>query len=227
MHTTSRLQTLVPVRQAYVTMCSQSAPEYDYLFKLLLIGDSGVGKSNVLLRFADDVYKEDFTATIGVDFKICSRTIDGKLVKMQLWDTAGQERFRVITSSYYRGSHGIMVVYDISDRESFEHVRMWMQEIEKYAGQDEICRLLIGNKCDLPNSKRVITREEGQELAEELGVPFLETSARHAHNIAQAFDVVCREIIAKVAPRKVPARPTLVDLGADIRGVGTGVNCCR
>jgi len=207
-------------------MSLHAAPEYDYLFKLLLIGDSGVGKSNILLRFADDVYKEDFAATIGVDFKICSRRIDGKMVKTQIWDTAGQERFRVITSSYYRGSKGIMVVYDVSDRESFDHVRMWMQEIEKYASQDDACRVIVGNKCDLPNSKRVVTPEEGLMLAEELGVPFMETSARHAHNIEHIFDLICRDIMTKVAPQRPLAEPT-IDLSRSRQILASGAGCCK
>jgi len=190
-------------------MATNNALEYDYLFKLLLIGDSGVGKSNMLLRFADDLYKEDHAATIGVDFKICSRNIDGKIVKMQIWDTAGQERFRVITSSYYRGSKGIMIVYDISDRRSFEHVRMWAQEIEKYAGDQAstACRLLVGNKCDMSDSKRVVLEEEGRELADELGIHFIETSARNTHNIDHAFDLLCRDIVRTVAPSMTPKDP--------------------
>jgi len=192
--------------------------EYDYLFKLLLIGDSGVGKSNILLRFADDIYKEDHTATIGVDFKICSRTLDGKIIKTQIWDTAGQERFRVITSSYYRGSHGIMVVYDISDRTSFEHVRMWMQEIEKYVGDQTTARFLVGNKCDLPSSKRVVLKEEGQALADELGVSFMETSAQNAHNIDHTFDLLCRDILATVVPTRAPKKPVVPDVELLPRG---------
>merc|ERR1711879_498641 len=96
---------------------------------------------------------------------------------------------------------------------------MWMQEIEKYAGRDEICRLLVGNKCDLPNSRRVVTREEGRELAEELGVPFMETSARHAHNIEHTFDLLCHEILTKVAPNRIPAKPTGVDLRPSVGGL--------
>mmetsp|Transcript_49208 Transcript_49208/g.71860 ORF Transcript_49208/g.71860 Transcript_49208/m.71860 type:complete len:109 (+) Transcript_49208:102-428(+) len=106
-------------------------PEYDYLFKLLLIGDSGVGKSCLLLRFADDTYTESYISTIGVDFKIRTITQDSKTVKLQIWDTAGQERFRTITSSYYRGAHGIIVVYDVTDMESFNNVKQWLHEIDR------------------------------------------------------------------------------------------------
>ena len=102
--------------------------EYDYLFRMLLIGDSGVGKSCLLLRFADDSYNENFVSTIGVDFRIRSMSIDGKRCKTQIWDTAGQERFRTIAASYYRGAHGIIIAFDVTDRESFKNVRQWMQE---------------------------------------------------------------------------------------------------
>eukprot|EP00397_Hematodinium_sp_SG-2012_P055492 GEMP01067782.1.p1 GENE.GEMP01067782.1~~GEMP01067782.1.p1 ORF type:complete len:243 (+),score=21.20 GEMP01067782.1:73-801(+) len=107
-------------------------PEYDYLFKLLLIGDSGVGKSCLLLRFADNTYTESYISTIGVDFKIRTIEQEGKVVKLQIWDTAGQERFRTITSSYYRGAHGIIIVYDVTDRESFNNVKHWIEQIGRY-----------------------------------------------------------------------------------------------
>merc|ERR1711920_607246 len=146
------------------------ASEYDYLFKLLLIGDSGVGKSCLLLRFADDTYTESYISTIGVDFKIRTLELDGKTCKLQIWDTAGQERFRTITSSYYRGAHGIIIVYDVTDKESFNNVKHWMQEIDKYAA-DGVNKLLIGNKCDL--SKKVVSFDEAKELADSLSVNFM------------------------------------------------------
>merc|ERR1712023_164091 len=130
------------------------AQEYDYLFILVLIGDSGVGKSCLLLRFADDTYTDSYISTIGVDFKIRTIELDGKTVKLQIWDTAGQERFRTITSSYYRGAHGIIIVYDVTDKESFQNVKHWLQEIEKYAN-DGVVMLLVGNKSDL-QSKKVV-----------------------------------------------------------------------
>ncbi|KAL8181159.1 UNVERIFIED_CONTAM: Ras- protein Rab-1A [Gekko kuhli] len=127
---------------------SSMNPEYDYLFKLLLIGDSGVGKSCLLLRFADDTYTESYISTIGVDFKIRTIELDGKTIRLQIWDTAGQERFRTITSSYYRGAPGIIVVYDVTDQESFNNVKQWLQEIDRYASENVNKLLPAGSTCN-------------------------------------------------------------------------------
>jgi len=167
-------------------------PEYDYLFKLLLIGDSGVGKSSLLLRFADDTYTESYISTIGVDFKIRTIELHGKTIKLQIWDTAGQERFRTITSSYYRGAHGIIVVYDITDQVSFNNVKQWLQEIDRYACEN-VNKLLVGNKSDLTN-KRVVDTNTAKEYADSLGIPLLETSAKNATNVEQAFITMATEI---------------------------------
>mmetsp|Transcript_21517 Transcript_21517/g.35433 ORF Transcript_21517/g.35433 Transcript_21517/m.35433 type:complete len:175 (+) Transcript_21517:92-616(+) len=167
-------------------------PEYDYLFKLLLIGDSGVGKSCLLLRFADDTYTESYISTIGVDFKIRTITQDSKTVKLQIWDTAGQERFRTITSSYYRGAHGIIVVYDVTDMESFNNVKQWLHEIDRYACEN-VNKLLVGNKSDL-EKKRVVSTEQAQEFANSLGIEFMETSAKNATNVENAFTTMSAQI---------------------------------
>lgn len=159
--------------------------EYDYLFKLLLIGDSGVGKSCLLLRFADNTYTESFISTIGVDFKIRTIDLDGKVIKLQIWDTAGQERFRTITSSYYRGAHGIIVVYDVTDIESFNNVKQWLHEIDRYASEN-VNKLLVGNKNDL-ESKRVVQTDQAKEFADSLGIRFLETSAKNNVQVEAAF----------------------------------------
>ncbi|KAJ1271150.1 hypothetical protein BS78_06G106800 [Paspalum vaginatum] len=159
--------------------------EFDYLFKLLLIGDSSVGKSCFLLRFADDSYVDSYISTIGVDFKIRTIEMDGKTIKLQIWDTAGQERFRTITSSYYRGAHGIIIVYDITDMESFNNVKQWLSEIDRYAN-DSVCKLLVGNKCDLAETRAVET-SVAQAYADEIGIPFLETSAKESINVEEAF----------------------------------------
>lgn len=166
--------------------------EYDYLFKLLLIGNSGVGKSCLLLRFSDDTYTNDYISTIGVDFKIKTVELDGKTVKLQIWDTAGQERFRTITSSYYRGSHGIIIVYDVTDQESFNGVKMWLQEIDRYA-TSTVLKLLVGNKCDLKD-KRVVEYDVAKEFADANKMPFLETSALDSTNVEDAFLTMARQI---------------------------------
>eukprot|EP00037_Helgoeca_nana_P031869 m.410988 g.410988 ORF g.410988 m.410988 type:complete len:279 (-) comp28539_c0_seq1:214-1050(-) len=173
-------------------------PEYDYLFKLLLIGDSGVGKSCLLLRFADDTYTESYISTIGVDFKIRTIELDGKTIKLQIWDTAGQERFRTITSSYYRGAHGIIVVYDVTDQESFNNVKQWLQEIDRYACEN-VNKLLVGNKSDL-TTKKVVDFTTAKEFADSLTIPFLETSAKNATNVEQAFMTMAAEIKNRTGP---------------------------
>lgn len=175
--------------------------EYDYLFKLLLIGNSGVGKSCLLLRFSDDTYTNDYISTIGVDFKIKTIELDGKTVKLQIWDTAGQERFRTITSSYYRGSHGIIIVYDVTDQDSFDSVKMWLQEIDRYA-TSTVLKLLVGNKCDL-NDKRVVDYDTAKEFAEANQMPFLETSALDSTNVEEAFLTMARQIKESMAQQKL------------------------
>ncbi|KAI0807142.1 GTP-binding protein ypt1 [Fomes fomentarius] len=165
--------------------------EYDYLFKLLLIGDSGVGKSCLLLRFADDTYTESYISTIGVDFKIRTIELEGKTVKLQIFGI-GQERFRTITSSYYRGAHGIIVVYDVTDSDTFTNVKQWLQEIDRYASEG-VNKLLVGNKSDL-TSKKVVEYSVAKEFADQLGIPFLETSAKNATNVEQAFLTMAKQI---------------------------------
>ncbi|KNA14341.1 hypothetical protein SOVF_108260 [Spinacia oleracea] len=199
-------------------------PEYDYLFKLLLIGDSGVGKSCLLLRFADDSYLESYISTIGVDFKIRTVEQDAKTIKLQIWDTAGQERFRTITSSYYRGAHGIIVVYDVTDMESFNNVKQWLNEIDRYAS-DNVNKLLVGNKCDLA-ANRAVPYETAKAFADEIGIPFMETSAKDATNVEQAFMAMTGSIKNRMASQPMNnARPPTVQ----IRGgqpVGQKSGCC-
>jgi len=166
--------------------------EYDYLFKLLLIGDSGVGKSCLLLRFAEDSYTESYLSTIGVDFKIRTIDVEGKTIKLQIWDTAGQERFRTITAAYYRGAHGIVVVYDVTDSESYENVKMWLKEIDRYAAEN-VDKLLIGNKADLVN-KKVVEYSIAKEFADSLSIPFLETSAKDSTNVEELFLTMTKQI---------------------------------
>ncbi|XP_037742014.1 ras-related protein Rab-8A isoform X2 [Chelonia mydas] len=137
------------------------AKTYDYLFKLLLIGDSGVGKTCALFRFSEDAFNATFISTIGIDFKIRTIELDGKRIKLQIWDTAGQERFRTITTAYYRGAMGIMLVYDITNEKSFENIRNWVRNIEEHASPD-VEKMILGNKCDV-NDKRQVSREQGEK----------------------------------------------------------------
>lgn len=170
--------------------------EYDYLFKLLLIGNSSVGKSCILLRFSDNIFNDNFLPTIGVDFKIRTFDLQSKTIKMQIWDTAGQERFKTITSSYYRGAHGVVLVYDITDRQSFKDLENWLLETEKHASED-IVKILVGNKNDLESS-RVVTYNEGKNYANTYGMEFVETSAKGNINIEEAFFTIARKIKEKV-----------------------------
>lgn len=197
--------------------------EYDFLFKLLLIGDSGVGKSCLLLRFADDTYTESYISTIGVDFKIRTVELDGKTIKLQIWDTAGQERFRTITSSYYRGAHGIIVVYDVTDVDSFNNVKQWLHEIDRYASEN-VNKLLVGNKSDLA-SKRAVTYEQGKEFADSLGIEFVETSAKNATNVEKAFMAMSSQIKSKMKTQPVNEKKgAKLTPGASVGGSKGG--CC-
>jgi Ras-related protein Rab-1A len=165
--------------------------EYDYLFKLIIIGDSGVGKSSVLSQYVDQTFINSHISTIGVDFKITNVNIGDKIAKLQIWDTAGQERFRTITTNYYRGAHGIILVYDVTNRESFDNIVNWMDNIERYSKNPRL--ILIGNKTDLPN-KRVVSYEEALDYSNSLGLSFLETSAKNNLNIEDIFTKLVHDI---------------------------------
>nr|5LPN_A Chain A, Ras-related protein Rab-10 [Homo sapiens]5LPN_C Chain C, Ras-related protein Rab-10 [Homo sapiens] len=168
---------------------------YDLLFKLLLIGDSGVGKTCVLFRFSDDAFNTTFISTIGIDFKIKTVELQGKKIKLQIWDTAGQERFHTITTSYYRGAMGIMLVYDITNGKSFENISKWLRNIDEHANED-VERMLLGNKCDM-DDKRVVPKGKGEQIAREHGIRFFETSAKANINIEKAFLTLAEDILRK------------------------------
>ncbi|XP_016140850.1 ras-related protein Rab-13-like isoform X2 [Sinocyclocheilus grahami] len=137
------------------------AKKYDFLFKLLLIGDSGVGKTCLIIRFAEDNFNSTYISTIGIDFKVKTIEFEGKKVKLQVWDTAGQERFKTITTAYYRGAMGIILVYDITDEKSFENIQNWMKSIKENASVG-VSRMLMGNKCDI-EAKRKVSKEIGEK----------------------------------------------------------------
>jgi Ras-related protein Rab-8A len=182
---------------------------YDYLIKLLLIGDSGVGKSCLLLRFSDDSFTPSFITTIGIDFKIRTIELEGKRIKLQIWDTAGQERFRTITTAYYRGAMGILLVYDVTDDKSFANMGNWIRNIEQHASEN-VNKILIGNKCDLVD-KKVIDTARGKAMADEYGIRFLETSAKNSINVDEAFISLARDIKKRLidTAEQQPTDPTI------------------
>jgi len=194
---------------------------YDLLFKLLLIGDSGVGKTCVLFRFSDDAFNTTFISTIGIDFKIKTVELNGKKIKLQIWDTAGQERFHTITTSYYRGANGIMLVYDITNTKSFENISKWLRNIEEHASED-VEKMLLGNKCDM-EEKRVISKDKGEQIASEHGIKFYETSAKNNINIETAFLALATDILHKTPVKETPASP-----GFDInkQNKSNSSSCC-
>ena len=174
---------------------------YEFIFKVLLLGNSNVGKSSLFLRFVDDIWNDTFVPTIGVDFKIKTFEIDEKKIKMQIWDTAGQERFKNIISSYYRGAHGILLIYDVTDKDSFRNLANWLIEIEKNANKN-VLKVVIGNKTDLEN-RRVITYNQGKEFADTYGLKFLETSAKKNLNVNEAFETLGRELMTAAGDKKI------------------------
>uniref|UniRef100_A0A1D1ZKA7 Ras-related protein Rab11D n=1 Tax=Anthurium amnicola TaxID=1678845 RepID=A0A1D1ZKA7_9ARAE len=164
----------------------------DYVFKVVLIGDSAVGKSQILARFARNEFSLDSKATIGVEFQTRTVVIQHKSVKAQIWDTAGQERYRAVTSAYYRGALGAMLVYDITKRQTFDHIPRWLEELRSHADKNLVI-MLIGNKNDLEDSRAVPT-EDAKEFAQKEGLFFLETSALQATNVETAFLTVLTEV---------------------------------
>jgi len=178
-------------------------PKIDYVFKIVLIGDSAVGKSQLLSRFARNEFSLDSKATIGVEFQTRTLMIDHKTVKAQIWDTAGQERYRAVTSAYYRGAVGAMLVYDITKRQTFDHVSRWLEELRGHADSNIII-MLIGNKCDLGNL-RAVPIDDAKEFAQREGLFFLETSALEAINVESAFLTVLTEIYRIISKKALIA----------------------
>uniref|UniRef100_A0A2P2JMU2 Ras-related protein Rab11D n=1 Tax=Rhizophora mucronata TaxID=61149 RepID=A0A2P2JMU2_RHIMU len=180
-----------------------ASQKIDYVFKVVLIGDSAVGKSQILSRFARNEFNLDSKATIGVEFQTRTLVIQHKSVKAQIWDTAGQERYRAVTSAYYRGAVGAMMVYDITKRQTFEHIPRWLEELRGHADKN-IVIILIGNKTDLENQRAVPT-EDATEFAQKEGLFFLETSALEATNVENAFLTVLTEIFNIVNKKNLAA----------------------
>nr|VDD17146.1 unnamed protein product [Brassica rapa] len=201
-------------------MANRIDHEYDYLFKIVLIGDSGVGKSNILSRFTRNEFCLESKSTIGVEFATRTLQVEGKTVKAQIWDTAGQERYRAITSAYYRGAVGALLVYDITKRQTFENVLRWLRELRDHADSN-IVIMMAGNKSDL-NHLRSVADEDGRSLAEKEGLSFLETSALEASNIEKAFQTILSEIYHIISKKALAAQEAAGNL--QVPGQGTAIN---
>ncbi|KAK2993146.1 hypothetical protein RJ640_015333 [Escallonia rubra] len=201
-------------------MANRVDHEYDYLFKIVLIGDSGVGKSNILSRFTRNEFCLESKSTIGVEFATRTLQVDGKTVKAQIWDTAGQERYRAITSAYYRGAVGALLVYDITKRQTFDNVQRWLRELRDHADSN-IVIMMAGNKSDL-NHLRAVQGQDGQSLAEKEGLSFLETSALEAYNIEKAFQTILTEIYHIISKKALAAQEAAATTA--LPGQGTTIN---
>ncbi|KAL5200149.1 hypothetical protein ABZP36_021352, partial [Zizania latifolia] len=206
--------------------------DYDYLFKVVLIGDSGVGKSNLLSRFTRNEFSLESKSTIGVEFATRSLQVDGKVVKAQIWDTAGQERYRAITSAYYRGAVGALLVYDVTRHSTFENVERWLKELRDHTDPN-IVVMLVGNKSDLRHLVAVQT-DEGKAFAERESLYFMETSALESTNVENAFAEVLTQIYRIVSKRAVeagedaasgPGKGEKINIKDDVSAVKKG-GCC-
>ena len=165
-----------------------------FMYKILLLGDSSVGKTCVLTRYTDNTFQEDHMATIGLDFKIKNVNLDtGKTVKVQIWDTAGQDRFKSITKNYYKGAHGIILIYDVTNKKTFDNVKNWV-DIIKEEVSEKVSIILVGNKID-SNDNRKVSSQEGQGIANEYGLPFYETSAKTGYNVDRAFNDLIKKVV--------------------------------
>eukprot|EP00730_Choanoeca_flexa_P002471 TRINITY_DN11062_c0_g1_i2.p1 TRINITY_DN11062_c0_g1~~TRINITY_DN11062_c0_g1_i2.p1 ORF type:complete len:220 (+),score=33.70 TRINITY_DN11062_c0_g1_i2:711-1370(+) len=186
---------------------------YSYLFKYIIIGDTGVGKSCLLLQFTDKRFQPVHDLTIGVEFGARMVTIDSKQIKLQIWDTAGQESFRSITRSYYRGAAGALLVYDITRRETFNHLSTWLEDARSHSNPNMVI-MLIGNKTDL-DSKRAVTRDEGEQFAREHNLLFMETSAKTATHVEEAFIQTAQSIHQKI-------QEGIFDIKNEMNGIKVG-----
>lgn len=209
-----------------------SSDNLDHVFKILLIGDAGVGKSSILLQFTDGYFNDNLQSTIGVDFKVKVMDAAGpdgkpKRVKVTIWDTAGQERFRTLTSSYYRGAQGIILVYDVAREETFQSLGMWLQEVEQFSmgGGKEVVKLLVGNKVD---QTRSVSRDTASEWARARGMLFMEASAKTKEGIAQVFNEVVQKVLENpsLLSNTRPAKPGKDKLGGTPNASSSKGGCC-
>ncbi|EHB14206.1 Ras-related protein Rab-26 [Heterocephalus glaber] len=191
--------------------------------KVMLVGDSGVGKTCLLVRFKDGAFLAGtFISTVGIDFRNKVLDVDGMKVKLQIWDTAGQERFRSVTHAYYRDAHALLLLYDVTNKASFDNIQAWLTEIQEYA-QDDVVLMLLGNKVDSAQ-ERVVKREDGEKLAKEYGLPYMETSAKTGLNVDLAFTAIAKEL--KQRTMKAPSEPHF-RLHDYVKQEGRGASCCQ
>ncbi|XP_055991244.1 ras-related protein Rab-26 [Sorex fumeus] len=196
---------------------------YDVAFKVMLVGDSGVGKTCLLVRFKDRAFLAGtFISTVGIDFRNKVLDVDGMKVKLQIWDTAGQERFRSVTHAYYRDAHALLLLYDVTNKASFDNIQAWLAEIQEYAQHNAVI-MLLGNKVDSVQ-EHVVRREDGEKLAKEYGLPFMETSAKSGLNVDLAFMAIAKEL--KQRSTKTPNEPRF-RLHDYVKREGRGTLCCR
>ncbi|CAA7260867.1 hypothetical protein NLJ89_g486 [Agrocybe chaxingu] len=195
---------------------------YDYLFKVVLIGDSGVGKSNLLSRFTRNEFNLESKSTIGVEFATRSINVDGKTVKAQIWDTAGQERYRAITSAYYRGAVGALLVYDIAKHATYVNVTRWLKELRDHADSN-IVIMLVGNKSDLKHLRAVPT-DEAKTFSTENGLSFIETSALDASNVEAAFQTILTDIYRIVSSKSLESSTSNIEPPKASISVGPSVD---
>ena len=193
-------------------------------FKILTIGESGVGKTSILRRFVENKFLKTHLATIGIDFKTKNLNINNQDIKLKIWDTAGQERFRNITTQYYKGADGIVLVYDVTDEASYEKIRDWMEQILSNTQQEEIGLVLLGNKCDM--EPRNVTEEMGKKMAEELKVNYFETSALTGQGIKEAFEQLTRDIMKKRGVGETNSDGRGVDLKNKKKNGKNDKDCC-
>jgi len=197
-----------------------SGQKYDYLIKLLMLGNSDVGKTSIIQRFTKDSFDPFIISSIAIDFMLKTINLGGKKVKLQIWDTAGQERYRSMARAYYRGAMGIFLVYDITDRLSFTNIKGWVQDLKEHAASN-VKKILVGNKCDSEKG-RLVTFNEGQNLASMYNMGFYEVSAKNDVNVSEAFITICQDIIRSLVEKKT-TRNNSVDID---RSTNDKSSCC-
>ena len=191
---------------------------YDILFKIILVGDTSVGKTNIINKYIKNEFREDFYATIGVEFSHKKFVVENRKIKAQIWDTAAQERYKAITRAYYKGATGAFIVYDITRKETFDDVDKWRNELISSCNQ-EITVMLIGNKCDLED-QREISKEQGEEKAKSFGFSFLETSALSGENLEKGFQMLIEEIYQKYKVEQSKSDEINLNSGAEEIKIG-------